>query len=188
MDRDNRIWWGSDGNQVPAIKRFLSEVQPGLVPETIWTYKEVNHTQGAKKMLLQIFPEELPDFTTKPFELIKRIVLLSTDPDSVVLDAFAGSGTTAHAVLAQNREDGGNQRFILVVRRGQSLFLRDGLCPGIGSWRRNLAHECWWEVKCPWISPDFGFRHRLGVGRRALEFIWIRKPLKCCYTNRLSCR
>ena len=114
LDADNRIWWGSDENQVPAIKRFLSEVQPGLVPETIWTYKEVNHTQGAKKTLLQIFPEELPGFTTKPFELIQRMVLLSTDPDSIVLDSFAGSGTTAHAVLAQNREDGGNRRFILV--------------------------------------------------------------------------
>ena len=114
LDRDNRICWGSDGNQVPAVKRFLTEVQPGLVPETIWTYKEVNHTQGAKKTLLQIFPESLPDFTTKPFELIKRMVLLSTDPDSIVVDSFAGSGTTGHAVLAQNREDGGNRRFVLV--------------------------------------------------------------------------
>ncbi len=114
LDRDNRIWWGSDDNQVPAIKRFLAEVQPGLVPETIWTYKEVNHTQGAKKTLLQLFSDDLPDFTTKPFELVQRMVLLSTDPDSIVLDSFAGSGTTAHAVLAQNREDGGNRRFILV--------------------------------------------------------------------------
>ena len=114
LDRDNRIWWGSDGNQVPAIKRFLTEVQPGLVPETIWTYKEVNHTQGAKKALLQIFPESLPHFTSKPYELIQRIVLLSTELDSIILDSFAGSGTTAHAVLAQNREDGGNRRFILV--------------------------------------------------------------------------
>ena len=114
LDKDNRIWWGSDDNQVPAVKRFLAEVQPGLVPETIWTYQEVSHTQGAKKTLLQIFPENLPDFTTKPFELVQRMVLLSTDTDSIVLDSFAGSGTTAHAVLAQNREDGGNRRFILV--------------------------------------------------------------------------
>ena len=114
LDRDNRIWWGSDANQVPAIKRFLAEVQQGLVPETIWTYQEVNHTQGAKKTLLQLFPDELPGFTSKPFELIQRMVLLSTDPDSIILDSFAGSGTTAHAVLAQNREDGGNRRFILI--------------------------------------------------------------------------
>ena len=103
LDKDNRIWWGTDGNQTPALKRFLSEVKQGLVPETIWTYKEVNHTQGARKTLLQIFWDETPSFTTKPFELIQRIVLLSTDPDSIVLDSFAGSGTTAHAVLAQNK-------------------------------------------------------------------------------------
>jgi len=114
LDNDNRIWWGTDGNQTPALKRFLSEVKQGLVPETIWTYKEVNHTQGARKTLLQLFAEDAPRFTTKPFELIQRIILLSTDSDSIVLDSFAGSGTTAHAVLAQNKEDGGNRRFILV--------------------------------------------------------------------------
>ena len=56
---------------------------------------------------------------------------------------------------------------------------RDGLCPGIGSWGRNVAHECRWEVKCPCASPDFDFRHRIRVGQTALEFIWIRKPLNC---------
>ena len=114
LDEDNRIWWGPDGGAVPALKRFLSEVKQGLVPETIWTYEEVSHTQGARKTLLQLFPDDTPTFTTKPFELIQRIVLLATDPDSIILDSFAGSGTTAHAVLAQNREDGGNRRFILV--------------------------------------------------------------------------
>ena len=115
LDKDNRIWWGEGRNQVPAIKRFLSEVKQGLVPETIWTYKEVSHTQGAKKTLLQIFPDNLPDFTTiKPVELLSRIIMLSTDKDSIVLDSFAGSGTTAHAVLALNQQDGGNRRFVLI--------------------------------------------------------------------------
>ena len=115
LHEDNRIWWGADRNQVPAIKRFLSEVKQGLVPETIWTYKEVGHTQDAKKTLLQLFPNDFPDFTTvKPVELLKRIVHLATDKDSVVLDSFAGSGTTAQAVLALNREDGGDRRFILI--------------------------------------------------------------------------
>jgi len=114
LDRDGRIWWGADGDSTPALKRFLSDVKQGLVPETIWTYKEVNHTQGARKTLLQLFPERTPTFTTKPFELTERIVQLTTTPDSIVLDSFAGSGTTAHAVLAQNRKDGGNRRFILI--------------------------------------------------------------------------
>ena len=115
MDADSRIWWGLDRNQVPAIKRFLSEVKKGLVPETIWTYKEVGHTQAAKKTLLEIFPDNFPDFTTiKPVDLLRRIVHLCTDKDSIVLDSFAGSGTTAHAVLALNKEDGGNRRFVLI--------------------------------------------------------------------------
>ena len=115
LDTDNRIWWGKDQNQVPAIKRFLSEVKQGLVPETIWTYKEVGHTQDAKKTLLQIFPENFPDFTTtKPVELLTRIIRLSTGQNSTILDSFAGSGTTAHAVLALNKKDGGNRKFILV--------------------------------------------------------------------------
>ena len=114
LDGDNRIWWGEDRNQVPAIKRFLSEVKQGLVPETIWTYKEVGHTQDAKKTLLQIFPENFPDFTTtKPVELLTRIIRLSTGKDAIVLDSFAGTGTTAQAVLALNNEDGGNRKFIL---------------------------------------------------------------------------
>ena len=115
LDADNRVWWGEDQNQIPAIKRFLSEVKQGLVPETIWTYKEVGHTQDAKKTLLEIFPKDFPDFTTtKPVELLARIIRLSTNKDSVILDSFAGSATTAHAVLALNKEDGGNRKFILV--------------------------------------------------------------------------
>ena len=115
LDRDNRIWWGKDQNQVPAIKRFLSEVKQGLVPETIWTYKEAGHTQDAKRTLLEVFPEDFPDFTTiKPVALVKRIIQLSSERNDIILDSFAGSGTTAQAVLALNKEDGGHRRFILV--------------------------------------------------------------------------
>ena len=115
LHRDNRIWWGSDGNQVPAIKRFLSEVKQGVVPETIWTYKEVGHTQDAKKSLLEYFGAELPDFTTpKPVKLIQRMLQLSVGIEDIILDFFAGSGTTAEAVLELNKEDGGNRTFILV--------------------------------------------------------------------------
>ncbi len=115
LDADKRIWWGKDGNQVPSIKRFLSDVKPGIVPETIWTYREVGHTQDARKGVLEIFPDNPLEFNTiKPVGLLRRIVELSTDKDSIVLDSFAGSGTTAHAVLAQNKEDGGNRRFVLI--------------------------------------------------------------------------
>jgi len=85
------------------------------VPETIWTYKEVGHTQDAKKELLSVFNEDFQVFTTpKPVMLLKRIIQLSTDENSIVLDSFAGSGTTAQGVLSLNAEDGGNRRFILI--------------------------------------------------------------------------
>jgi adenine-specific DNA-methyltransferase len=112
---DKRIWWGEDKNQVPAIKRFLSEVKQGLVPETIWTYKEVGHTQDAKRSLLDIFGDDFRVFTTpKPVELIKRIVRLSTDEECIVMDAFAGSATTAQAVLELNKETQSTRHFVLI--------------------------------------------------------------------------
>ena len=80
-----------------------------------WTYKEVGHTQEAKKELLAIFGEDFQTFTTlKPTKLLERILRVGTKEDSLVLDAFAGSGTTAHAVLKQNAGDGGSRRFILI--------------------------------------------------------------------------
>jgi len=114
LHAEKRIWWGEDGNQVPGIKRFLSEVKQGLVPETIWTYKEVGHTQDAKKELLEVFGEDFQAFTTKPVQLLKRMIRLCTEDDSVVMDAFAGSGTTGQAVLDMNAEDNGSRRFLLI--------------------------------------------------------------------------
>jgi len=117
LDRDGRIWWGEDGNNQPRLKRFLSEVKNGRVPQTIWAYSEVGHTQDAKKELLQIINFDTSDdvfITPKPKALIEKVLDLATDENSIILDSFAGSGTTAHAVLAANHKDGGKRRFILV--------------------------------------------------------------------------
>lgn len=116
MDRDNRIWWGEDGNNVPAIKRFLSEVR-GRVPQTLWDYDEVGHTQDAKKELLAILNFKNSDdvfVTPKPVALVSKVLDLATTEGSIVLDSFAGSGTTGHAVLKANNADGGDRKFILV--------------------------------------------------------------------------
>jgi adenine-specific DNA-methyltransferase len=119
MDLDSRIWWGKDGNNVPAIKRFLTEVRQGRVPQTFWPYSEVGHTQDAKKELMEYVTFEQTDNvldSVKPIALIRRMLQLSTrtaDGD-IVLDFFAGSGPTGHAVMVQNAEDGGNRRFVLV--------------------------------------------------------------------------
>ena len=117
MDADRRIWWGRDGNSIPQIKRFLSEVKQGIVPQTLWTYQEVGHTQEAKKELLALvdFADSQSVFVTpKPLRLLKRILQVATGPHDIVMDSFAGSGTTGHAVLEANKEDGGNRRFVLV--------------------------------------------------------------------------
>ncbi len=117
LDKDNRIWWGEDKNNVPAPKIFLSEVKQGRVSQTLWFYKDVGHTQDAKRELLSIFDFENSEdvfITPKPTALVKRILQIATDSDDIVLDSFAGSGTTAQAVLALNAEDGGNRRFILI--------------------------------------------------------------------------
>ena len=154
LDRDRRIWWGEDGNNMPRLKRFLSEVQSGRVPQTLWTYAEVGHTQEAKKELISLvdFPNSDVVFNTpKPTRLLQRILQLTTtpgepegegpdegflevrersaeyldastkqlrrfkpQPPEIVLDFFAGSGSTMDAVFRQNAEDGGNRQCILV--------------------------------------------------------------------------
>ncbi|OKK06506.1 hypothetical protein AMK26_10870 [Streptomyces sp. CB03234] len=119
MDADNRIWWGRDGTNRPAVKRFLSEVRQGRVPQTLWSYEEVGHNQDAKRELLERVTFASSDSvfdTPKPTTLIRRVLTLATRPDTedIVLDFFAGSGTTGDAVLQANAEDGGNRRYILV--------------------------------------------------------------------------
>ncbi len=94
MDRDRRIWWGKDGNNVPAIKRFLSEVKQGLVPQTFWSHEEVGHTQDAKREVLALFPNS-PFATPKPERLLQRIIDIASNPNDIVLDSYLGSGTTA---------------------------------------------------------------------------------------------
>ncbi len=112
---DNRIWFGPKGDGVPRFKRFLIDVQQGIVPLTIWLHEEVGHNQSAKQELKKIFHEQSTPFETpKPSTLIKKILQISTDADSIILDSFAGSGTAAHAVLNLNKQDGGNRKFILI--------------------------------------------------------------------------
>jgi site-specific DNA-methyltransferase (adenine-specific)/adenine-specific DNA-methyltransferase len=110
---EKRIWWGAKGsNSVPALKNFLSEIQQGMMPVSLLKYDVVGHTDEAAKELRELVP--WIKFTPKPKRLIQHLLNIATGKDSLVLDSFAGSGTTAHAVLKQNAEDGGNRRFILV--------------------------------------------------------------------------
>ncbi|GLT22955.1 hypothetical protein GCM10007933_24160 [Zoogloea oryzae] len=119
LDADRRIWWGADGNNQPAVKRFLSEVGGGRVPQTLWFYEEVGHTQEAKKELIATvdFPNSDVVFDTpKPTRLLRRILQIATSPESndLIIDFFAGTGSTMDAVFQQNADDGGSRRCILV--------------------------------------------------------------------------
>ncbi|MEY2838217.1 MAG: hypothetical protein RJB60_516 [Pseudomonadota bacterium] len=110
---DNRLWFGRDGTAIPSLKRFRSEVQDGVVPQTIWFRDEVGDNQEAKQSLKNILGEA--SFATpKPTALIERILDIGASPNALILDSFAGSGTTAHAVLKANAKDGGQRKFILV--------------------------------------------------------------------------
>ena len=117
MDRDGRIWWGANGDAAPNIKRFLKEVKDGVVPQTIWKWEDVGSTRNAKTELLNIIgggSEHEIFITPKPTDLLGRVLRIATNENSIVLDSFAGSATTGHAVLAANRKDGGDRKFILV--------------------------------------------------------------------------
>lgn len=113
LKREGRIWFGVNGTARPRIKTYLKESE-GISAWTWWTNDEVGNNQESKKEILRILGPDNPFDYPKPLRLLSRIISLATRPDSLVLDSFAGSGTTAHAVLQANQIDGGSRRFILV--------------------------------------------------------------------------
>lgn len=122
LDADKRVWWGEHGDSMPRLKRFLTEVKQGLVPQTLWTFDEVGHTQEAKKELVEFVKFENTDNvfdTVKPTRLLQQVLKLATTPkaEDLIVDFFGGSGATGHAVWKQNCADeagAGNRRFVLV--------------------------------------------------------------------------
>lgn len=109
---EDKMIYGNNGDGAPAVKRFLNEM-PGMVPWTWWNHEDVGHTQEGNKLLATIMGQVVFDYP-KPVRLVERIIQIATAPDSIVLDSFAGSGTTAHAVLNMNKTDGGHRKYILV--------------------------------------------------------------------------
>ncbi len=194
MNRDGRIWWGADGNNAPRFKRFLCDVQSGRVPQTLWTYEEVGHTQEAKKELISLvdFPNSGVVFDTpKPTRLIRRILQLTTapgeagesdgfvgvrdmsadyvvaakaqrsqqPPPDLVLDFFAGTGSTMDAVSRQNAEDQGNRRCIL-VQLPEPLDGTGGSLKTIADITKERLRRSAAKIKgdAPLIAGDTGFR------------------------------
>ena len=111
---ENRIWFGETGNNVPSIKRFLSEVKNTVTPMTIWKYQDVGHSQSASQDLKRLFDGKALFDYPKPVNFIKRMLELYSNSNDLILDFFSGSGTTAHSVMQLNAEDNGNRKFICV--------------------------------------------------------------------------
>jgi adenine-specific DNA-methyltransferase len=111
--RDGRIWFGKDGNGVPRIKTYLEAKERGLTLESVWFADSVSTNENAKNQLKDLFGGEAVFDTPKPLALVQLMLKISAS-SGIILDFFAGSGTTGHAVMAQNAVDGGNRRYILV--------------------------------------------------------------------------
>jgi len=166
LDENDEIWFGADGRQTPARKSFLSEVRDGVSPVTIWPYDEVGHNHEANNELKALGMAGIFN-NPKPVRLIRRILELATSPDQhdLVLDFFAGSATTAHAVMAQNAGDGGNRRFIMVQlderTDEKSEAFRAGFrsIPEVSRERIRRAGRKLLEGQChPGWNRDVGFR------------------------------
>ncbi|MCB0535601.1 MAG: hypothetical protein KDD14_25575, partial [Saprospiraceae bacterium] len=113
---ENRLYWGKDGgNTYPRLKKFISELEGGMVPVDLWTYKDTGTTDEGTKQLSDLFNAKIFDFP-KPVGLVSKMMNLVTEPstEDIILDFFGGSGTTAHGVIETNLKDEGNRRYIIV--------------------------------------------------------------------------
>ena len=165
LRNENRLWFGSDSDSLPRVKVFLSEVQQGIVPDTWWRHEDTGNNQEAKKELLELFGDAEPYNTPKPTKLVERILHIATSgsDDHLVLDFFAGSGTTAHAVMALNCADGGSRKFILVqlpepTGREDYPSIADITKERVRRASEKLRKECSADGFRRKIAVDLGFR------------------------------
>lgn len=183
LREEGKIYFGKDGNSQPNVIRYLSEVE-GVVPWTWWPHDEVGNTDEATKDLMTIFGGSSPfDTTPKPTRLLQRIIQIATNPGDLILDSFAGSGTTGHAVLKQNSEDGGHRRFILVemdehiaqnVTAGRVRRVAQGYTNAKGEAVEGLGggfQYCRLSAE-PLFTPDGQIRSNVSFAQLA-EFVWF---------------
>ena len=111
---ENRIYFGKGGCGAPQLKRYLNEVQQGRVPITWWNFDEVGHNDEANKEVAALFESKTPFDTPKPTRLLEQMLRIGSNKNSLILDFFSGSATTAHTVMKLNAEDGSNTKYIMV--------------------------------------------------------------------------
>lgn len=167
MKADNRIWFGAKGDNMPRVKKFLSEVKDGVTPMTIWKYSEVGHSQDAAQKLKSIFEGKAIFDYPKSVELIKRCLELYSDRNSIILDSFAGSGTTAHAVLNLNKQDGGNRKFILIEMENYAETITaervKRVIKGYGTTEGTGGSFGFYELGQPMFLEDGNLNESVGV-------------------------
>ncbi|MGE9997359.1 site-specific DNA-methyltransferase [Catenibacterium mitsuokai] len=172
MVADNRIWFGDEGNNVPAPKRFLSEVKQGMTPMTIWKYEDVGHTQDAMRELRDLFGGEKVFDYSKPIKLMKQIISLYCNENDIIIDFFSGSASTAHATMQLNAEDGGRRQFIMVQLPELCDEKKEAYKAGykniceIGEERIRLAGE---QIKKQWKEEHPGEEFNTDIGFKVFE-------------------
>ncbi len=160
----NKIWFGSDGNGVPRIKKYLSEGKQGLTPESLILSDKGGTNDSAKREVVELFDGKAVFETPKPTALIKHLLSMSSEQDSIILDFFSGSATTAHAVMQKNSEDSGHRHFILVQLQEPCKPDTEAYKAGfhtideIGMERIKRAAK---KIKAdnPLFAGDLGFKH-----------------------------
>lgn len=173
LKENGRIYWGKDGNAQPSVIRYLSEVE-GAVPWTWWPHEEVGHTDEARKEVQDIFGTQTAFDTPKPVRLMERVLEIGApERDALVLDFFAGSGTTAQAVLKMNKEDGGQRRFVLVSSREATDDAPDkNLCRDVCAKRVRAVIEGYRSTRngdVPGLGGEFAYLRTQKVAMHRLE-------------------
>jgi len=176
---DRRIWFGESGNNVPRKKTYLNDKDRGLTPETILFAADVATNEIAKNNLKNIFSEQIPFTTPKPFQLIEHLIQIATDDDSIILDSFAGSGTTAHSVLDINFNTKGNRKFILIEMEAYAESITAErtrrVIKGYGEGKKTVeglgGSFDYYELGSPLFNEDGNLNEQVGIGKMR-EYIY----------------
>ena len=189
QSKEGRIWFGTDGKSMPRRKTYLSE-REGSVPWTWWDYKSSGNNQDAKKEIIAILGNSTAFATPKPIKLLEKILTIGSQPASTILDFFAGSGTTLHATMQLNAEDGGQRQCILVTNNENNIceevtYARNrrvigGYTNGKGQSVAGLRHNNLRYYRSAFVDRSPSLHNKKALTRLATELLCIKEN---CYTE-----
>ncbi len=183
---DGKMWFGIDGKGMPRRKTYLNE-RKGSVPWTWWDYKSSGSNQDAKKEIIEILGSATAFSTPKPLKLLKKIIAISSDPDSVILDFFAGSGGTLHATIELNSEDEGNRKCVLVTNNENNICeevtyernkrVIQGYTNAKGEKVPGLTNNTLRYYKSEFVSREPSIKNKRELTRLATELLCIKEDI-----------